>query len=260
MSIADLIPTTTDDVVLAELVEHDDDLALAEARAVTDEAREALWHAAAAVERAVDLVARAAEMRAHEILIDAETGLPYGTWKRYCQVELLGLRSLKIAVEDRLALVGALVERGVSRRGVAEAIGMSEGTMRLDLKELARREEAAAAPAQAAITPPLAVEVIAERVRTKVELVFDALHSFKRRGGTGPQIDDLYGWRRGTAGAILSELHTGRRVLRLSVLERSGTRLHEGQPFAVYVAWSHEGRRATEGPGRRSRAGHRRAA
>jgi len=254
VTIADLIPAH-DDVVIAELVEHEgSELAIREARAVTDETREALWHAAAAIERAVELVTRAAEMGAHLLLLDPATGAPYASWARYCEVEFLGLRSVKIEKETRWKLVGALIAAGVSRRGAAEVFGMDEGTSRYALKKLAQMEKAAAPePAAIEAAPVSSDDVAAPRPRTKVEQVFDALHAAKRRGHTGPEIDDLCGWRRGTAGAILSELHAGHRVLRISVEERTGTRVHEAQPFAVYVAWTHEGRRATEGPGRRSR-------
>lgn len=250
-----------DDVVIAELVEHEgNDLAVRAARAVTDETREALWHAAAAVERAVELVTRAVEMRAHELLTDPETGAPYRTWARYCEVEFLGLRSVKIEKETRWKLVAALIEAGVSRRGAAEALGMTEGTARYGLKALAAREKATTAPAPKAAAPaaieaaPVSSDDVATaETRTRVEQAFAQLRAAGSRGCTGPDIDDACGWRRGIAGAILSEVHKGLRVQRLSVLEPTGTRQHDGQLFAVYVEHTQEAGRATEGPGRRSR-------
>lgn len=59
--------------------------------------------------------------------------LGYKNWTEYCEAEF-GPARLKLSAEQRGAAVAVLVASGMPRRRVAVALGVSEGTVRNDLK------------------------------------------------------------------------------------------------------------------------------
>jgi hypothetical protein len=97
----------------------DDPMTAAEARALTDRIRRTmatLW----------DHIVEAYYGR-------ADIALGYDSWDDYCSTEFASTR-LRIPREERRDVVYSLRESGLSIRAIASATGVSEGTVRNDLK------------------------------------------------------------------------------------------------------------------------------
>jgi hypothetical protein len=102
-------------VVTGEVVS----LTEAEARALTDEIRSDIAGVGAKIERAY--------------FGRAWTVLGYGTWDDYCDAEFASSFP-RLPRPERVAIVCALSEADMSGRSIAAAIGVTEGTVRNDLK------------------------------------------------------------------------------------------------------------------------------
>jgi len=117
-------------VVTGEVVS----LTEAEARALTDEIRSDIAGVGAKIERAY--------------FGRAWTVLGYGTWDDYCDAEFASSFP-RLPRPERVAIVCALSEADMSGRSIAAAIGVTEGTVRNDLKSGAQNY----APAPEDTTP-----------------------------------------------------------------------------------------------------------
>jgi len=114
----------------------------AEARALTDEIRADIAGVGAKIERAY--------------FGRAWTVLGYGTWDDYCDAEFASSFP-RLPRPERVAIVCALSDADMSGRSIAAAIGVTEGTVRNDLKSGAQNYAPDLADTAAAPTKPSTV-------------------------------------------------------------------------------------------------------
>ena len=96
------------------------------ARNLTRQIQALLGEASKSLENASDLIREAYDRRAW-------AALGYDSWEDYCTAEL-GTPLLRLGRAVRQRLVGKLTSGGMSNRSVASALGISEITVRRDLK------------------------------------------------------------------------------------------------------------------------------
>lgn len=189
------------------------DVDVAAARDLTARTREALHTAAAAVERALALVAEARDT-------GAWATLGYPTFPAYAEAELVGLRDVRLAVDRRVQLVRGLLGEGLSKRAAARVLGVSDQTVRADVHREPQQPALEAAPVG---------------VRTQPQLALDALEAAGLDGLTYVELGRRYrSWP--CPWAILARLHEQGRIARLDHHEPTGTRQHKGATHHVYVA------------------------
>jgi len=252
-------------------ISHDERTTLteAEARRITAEARHALDNAVEWANEAFDLIREAYAGNADEALgckpeVDPVTGVRLTSWDVYCRDNFGAVRGLRIPLLTRAALVQEFVhEVGMSTREAAAVFRVGHKTVREDLaRDLVGPSAALTVVGEVVASTPAPLAAAPKPLTKPQQLEVDLLAAGPK-GLTSVQVGRLHkDWT--APWAVASEVHAqhrvadgvrvGRRIERLSVLEPTGTRLHSGKPYAVYVHPEHVAGRQVEGPGRRSRA------
>lgn len=238
---ADLIATSSHWSSVVPAPERTD-LTWHQADELTRRIRRHLMDLKAMLEAASDLVDAASVLLDRAWATRADEALGYSSFEAYCAEQFGSLGAVRLPVPERVQLVMALYGSGerMSVRGASRVMGIADQTGRADV----RRGTPPAPVVQDEVAPPEPkVDHGSPRAATKPALVLAALAAAPR-GLTAPELDRAHGWRHGTAGAVLSELHRGHRLAR-SVETRDG--------YALYLALEHAAGREVEAPGRRSR-------
>jgi hypothetical protein len=185
------------------------------ARRLTDRIRQQL----ATVDQ--DL-ARAFECSAHQLL-------GYSSWAAYCAAEFPELEHVKLAVPARQERVKALRLVGASERAIADATGVSVGTVHTDLVELRTRgelDDAAAKtrgldgrdrPAQQPATGPqlrAAAKVERHGLSILMHEAWQRVAGCEDAGMTCLELEKKTRWRHGRASSLLHRLERAGLVVR----------------------------------------------
>jgi hypothetical protein len=185
------------------------------ARAKTDRCRKILDQGSA-------LLVELFHGRAHE-------ALGFESWPAYTAAEFGDLRGIRIEVPDRVQLVVGLTRplaeggQGMSRRRVADHLGVSVGTVQHDLEVAGVVDLAERRARRATDTPPAAEPPPATSKRDRaVQLAGEQ----GARGLTALELAEVTGWTGGSATGTMSDLDRQRRLTRTRQYRRG---------YAAYV-------------------------
>ena len=195
------------------------------ARRLTDRIRRQL----AAVDE--DL-ARAFDCSAHQLL-------GHATWAAYCAAEFPDLVHVKLAVPARQERVKALRLVGASERAIADACGVSPGTVHTDLVELRERGElddtdakvtsldGRKRPAQTGTDARAAAQVERHGLTILMHEAWQRVAGCEDAGMTCLELEKRARWRHGRASSLLHRLE------RAGLVERTGAFRDD---YGVYIA------------------------
>lgn len=146
--------------------------------------------------------------------------LEHPSWEAYCEAELPELRMLRLSKDAQTEQFAALQQKGLSTHAIAQAYGVSQGTVR---NRLAGIEKPRTTMSRDGRRRPTTVERPPLETPAPLPVYWQAVHAIAKcgpGGGTTIEVMKRLRWEQGPASAALS------RAVKKGLLTATGERRH----------------------------------